>query len=118
MSSNPKPRHLSDVVRPGEDFAKKVKITAVLDREVLVTGFEKTSGSPEFNLVDPDTGEIVIRDYWNVTVVDADGVLTFSTGAVPVDKVLTALQSKLDRGEAELPVLATFRKEGRTYIVE
>lgn len=118
MTDKSKPRRLSDTVKPGKDFAAKVKIAAILDREVLITGIEKVSGSPEFSLVDPDTGEIVSRDYWNVTVASKDGIFTFSTGAVPIDKVLAALQVKLDSGEAELPLLATFRKEGRTYVVE
>ena len=69
-------------------------------------------------MVDPETGEIVSRDYWNVEVVFDRKYFTFSTGAVPINKVLTALQVKLDSKEAELPLLATFRKEGRTYIVE
>lgn len=118
MTDKSKLRRLSDAVVPGEDFAAKVKITEVLDREVLITAIEKVSGSPEFSLVDPETGEIISRDYWNVEVLIDTRLYTFSTGAVPVNKVLMALQAKLETGEAELPLLATFRKEGRTYVVE
>lgn len=118
MTDKSKPRRLSDTVIPGLDFAAKVKIAEILDREVLITAIEKVSGSPEFSLVDPESGEIVSRDYWNVEVDLNAEHYTFSTGAVPVNKVLTALQAKLDSKEAELPVLATFRKEGRTYVVE
>lgn len=118
MSEKLKNRRLSDMVVAGKDYADKKKLGDVLDREVLILAVEKVSGSPEFALVDPDTGEIVTRDYWNVTVEDKDSVITFSTGAVPVDKVFTALQRKLDSGEVELPLLATFRKQGRTYVVE
>lgn len=118
MTDKSRIRRLSDTVVPGEDFAAKIKIAEILDREVAITAIEKVSGSPEFALVDPDTGEIVSRDYWNVEVVIGELIYTFSTGAVPVDKVLTALQGKIDSKKAELPLLATFRKEGRTYVVE
>lgn len=118
MTDKSKPRRLSDTLKPGQDYAAKVKIGEILDREVLITGMEKVSGSPEFSLVDPDTGEIVSRDYWNVEVGIDTSTFTFSTGAGPIDKVLTALQRKIDTGEASLPLLATFRKEGRTYVVE
>ena len=118
MTDKSKPPRLSDTVVPGEDYAAKVKITAILDQEVVILNIEKVSGSPEFALVDPDTGEIISRDYWNVEI-DLDAKLyTFSSGALPVNKVLTALQEKIEEGLAELPLLATFRKSGRTYIVE
>lgn len=117
MTDKSKPRRISDVVIPGKDFAKKVKIAEILDKDVLVTAMEKVSGSPEFSLVDPDTGEIVSRDYWNVEVELDDLRYTFSTGAVPVDKKLTALEGKIANGEAELPLLAMFSKEGRTYVI-
>ena len=118
MTEKSKPRRLSETVIPGKDYAEKVKIAEILDREVVILNIEKVGGSPEFALVDPDTGEIVSRDYWNVEV-EVDGLTyTFSTGAVPIDKKLAALQIKLDSGLAELPLLATFRKQGRTYIVE
>jgi len=118
MTDKSKPRRLSETVIPGQDYAEKVKIKDILDQEVVILNIEKTEGSPEFALVDPGTGEIVNRDYWNVEVELDNKIVTFSTGAIPVNKVLTALQSKLDTGEAELPLLATFRKSGRTYIVE
>ena len=118
MTEKSKPRRLSDTVVPGEDYPAKVGIDDILDREVIILSIEKTKGSKEFALVDPDTGELIIRDYWNVEI-DLDALLyTFSTGAVPVNKVLTCLQEKLDSKEAKLPLLATFRKQGRTYIVE
>ena len=118
MTEKRKPRRLSETVIPGKDYADKKKIGDILDKEVDILEIEKVKGSAEFALVDPDTGEIVTRDYWNVTVVNEGDFITFSTGAIPVNKVLTALQEKLDSGEAELPLLATFRKSGRTYIVE
>lgn len=117
MTDKPRPRRLSDTVVPGQDYAAKVKIDTLLGSEVLITGMEKVRGSPEFSFVDEETGEVISRDYWNVEVVVDGKLFTFSTGAVPVNKVLTALQHKLDTGEAELPLLATFRKEGRTYVV-
>ena len=117
MSDKPKPRRLSETVVPGKDFASKVKIDRVLGQEVVILNIEKVSGSPEFALVDAETGEIVSRDYWNITVDLEDTIFTFSTGAIPIDKVLSALQEKISNGEADLPLLATFRKEGRTYVV-
>ena len=118
MTDKSKPRRLSETVIPGKDYADKKKISDILDQEVLILDIGKVAGSAEFALVDPDTGEIVTRDYWNVEVGVDDMTFTFSTGAVPIDKVLTALLYKLEAGEAELPLLATFRKQGRTYIVE
>lgn len=118
MTDKPKPRRLSEAVIPGQDYAAKVKMQDILGQDVLITGIEKVPGSPEFSFVDEDTGEVVSRDYWNVDIEVDSKVLTFSTGAVPVNKVLTALQEKLANGEAELPLIARFRKEGRTYVVE
>lgn len=118
MTEKSKPRRLSDTVVPGEDYAAKVKIGDVLGHEVLITAIEKVPGSPEFSVVDEETGEVVGRDYWNIEVELDDRTYTFSCGAVPVDKVLSALRQLLDAGQAELPLLATFRKEGRTYVVE
>ena len=118
MTDKSKPRRLSETVIPGVDYADKKKLADILDREVLILGIEKTAGSAEFALVDPDTGEIVTRDYWNIEVESEGFIVTFSTGAVPINKVLTALQEKIEEGLAELPLLATFRKQGRTYIVE
>ena len=118
MTDKSKPRRLSETVVPGKDYPDKKSISDILDQEVVILNIEKTPGSAEFALVDPDTGEIIIRDYWNVEV-EVDGlVFTFSTGAIPINKVLTALQKKIEEGLAELPLLATFRKSGRTYIVE
>ena len=118
MTGKKKPRRLSETVIPGKDYADKKKLADILDREVVILSIEKVEGSPEFALVDQETGEIVTRDYWNVEVEDEGMIVTFSTGAVPIDKVLTALQGKIEEGLAELPLLATFRKQGRTYIVE
>lgn len=118
MADKPKTPRLSDVVEPGRDFTAKVEIKHVLNQEVAILGIEKAEGAPEFQKIDPETGEVINRDYWNVEVELGGKLLTFSCGAIPVNKSLTALQRKLDSGEAELPVLATFRKEGRTYVVE
>lgn len=118
MTEKRKPRRLSETVIPGKDYADKREIKDILDKEVLVLSIEKAEGAPEFAKVNPDTGEIVNRDYWNIEVGVDDLIFTFSVGAIPVDKVLTVLQGKLDNGEAELPLLATFRKSGRTYIIE
>lgn len=117
MTDKSKPRRLSDIIVPGEDFAAKVKITEILNREVVILSIEKVSGSPEFSIVDEETGEVISRDYWNVEIDLDDKLYTFSCGAIPVNKSLTALQEKIDDGLAELPVLATFSKEGRTYVV-
>jgi len=118
MTDKTKPRRLSDIVKPGEDFEAKIEIKQILGQEILVTGFEKAEGAPEYQKVDPETGEISSRDYWNISV-ELDGrMYTFSCGAIPVDKLLSVLKDKLANGEAELPLLATFRKEGRTYVVE
>ena len=118
MTDKSKPRRLSDVVIPGKDYADKKEIKDILDKEVLILSIAKAEGAPEFAKVDPDTGEIINRDYWNVEIEVNDLVYTFSTGAVPIDKKLTALLDKIENGLAELPLLATFRKQGRTYIVE
>lgn len=118
MTDQKKPRRLSDTVIPGKDYEAKVSVDDILGQDVLITGVSKAEGDPQYAKVDPETGELISRDYWNVKALLDDKALTFSVGAIPVNKVLSALQSKLDSGEAELPVLATFRKEGRTYIVE
>jgi hypothetical protein len=118
MTDKSKPRRLSETVVPGQDYAAKIKIKDILGQDVLVTGIEKVPGSPEFSFVDEETGEVVSREYWNIEVRADDKSFTFSTGAVPINKVLSALQEKIANGEAELPLLATFRKEGRTYVVE
>lgn len=108
---------LSDVVRPGLDYPAKVKIAEVLDHEVLITGFDRAISTEVAPTVDPETGEVVYREYYNVTVDDQGVMKTFSTGAIPVMKVLDALAKRIEAGEVELPILATFRKEGRTYVV-
>jgi hypothetical protein len=126
MTEKSKPRRLSETVIPGQDYAAKIKIKDILGQDVVITSFEKVMGSPEFSIVDEETGEVISRDYWREVIsrdywnveVEADGkTFTFSTGAVPINKVLTALQAKIDNGEADLPLLATFSKEGRTYVV-
>jgi len=117
MTDKSKPRRLSETVMPGRDYEAKVKVGDVLDRDILLLNFEIAEGSQEFAKIDPDTGEIVSRDYWNIAVADGDKLLTFSTGAIPIDKVLRALQVKIEAGEAELPLVAIFRKEGRTYTI-
>lgn len=117
MTDKSKPRRLSETVIPGVDYAEKVGIKDVLDREVVILSITKVPGSPEFAIVDEATGEVILRDYWNVEIEDDGKLFTFSTGAVPINKKFDALQLKLDSGEAELPLLATFSKSGRTYIV-
>jgi hypothetical protein len=117
MSDKSKPRRLSEAVVPGRDYEAKVKISDILDRDVLLLSFEIAEGSQEFAKVDPDTGEVVSRDYWNIAVDDGGSLKTFSTGAIPIDKVLKALRAKIEVGEAELPLLAMFRKEGRTFTI-
>lgn len=118
MADKKKPRRLSETVVPGKDFADKRKIDDVLGREVLILNIEKVPGSKKFAKVDADTGELIIRDYWNVIIQDGDDKVTFSTGAVPIDKVFEALAGKLSTGEAEYPLLATFSESGETYVVE
>ena len=118
MTKEHKPRRLSETVIPGKDYADKREIKDILNKEVLILSVSKAEGAPEYQKVDPETGEVINRDYWNIEVGVDDLVFTFSVGAIPVDKVLTVLQEKLNSGEAELPLLATFRKSGRTYIVE
>lgn len=118
MTDKSKPRRLSDIVKPGEDFEAKIEIKQILGQDVLITGLEKAEGDPQYQKVDPETGEISSRDYWNISI-ELDGKLyTFSCGAIPVNKIFTVLQEKIASGEVELPLLATFRKEGRTYVVE
>lgn len=118
MTDKAKPRRLSETVIPGKDFADKRKIDDVLDREVLILNIEVVPGSKKFAKTDPVTGEMTIRDYWNVIAQDGEDKITFCTGAVPVDKVFRALAHKLNTGEAELPLLATFSESGETYIVQ
>lgn len=117
MNENQKPRRLSETVVPGRDYEAKVKISDTLDHDVLLLNFGIAEGSAEFAKVDPDTGEIVSRDYWNIVVDDDGKLLTFSTGAIPIDKVLRALQSKIESGEVALPLVAVFKKEGRTFTI-
>ena len=114
----PGAKRLSDVVIPGRDFAAKVPIAEVLDHEVLMLRFSMAESTELPPVLDPETGELKPQIYYNVDV-DDDGVLkTFSSGAKPIRKKLDALQRKLEAGEAELPLLCTFRKEGRTYVVD
>jgi hypothetical protein len=117
MTDKKKPQRITDVVQPGVDFAAKIKITEILGQEVLITNIDKVEGSPEFNQVDPETGEVVSRDYWNVEIILNDLEYTFSTGAVPIDKVLAAAKEKIEKGMADYPLIATFNKSGRTYTV-
>ena len=118
MTDKSKPHRLSETVIPGKDYAAKIEVKDILNKDVLILGMSKAEGAPEYAKVDPETGELINRDYWNVEIEVDDRVFTFSIGAIPVDKVLSALQAKLDSGEADLPLLATFCKEGRTYIVK
>jgi hypothetical protein len=97
-------RKLTDVMVAGVDYPAKVKIEEVLDHEVLLISFDIAK--------DPQSG----RTYWNLTVDDSGVKKVFSTGAVPLDKVLTGLLLKLEKGDAELPLLCTIEKEGNTYV--
>lgn len=117
MTEKSKLRRIGDIVVPGEDFEAKIEIKDILNQEVTITAISKAEGAPEFQKVDPDTGEVINRDYWNVSIEFDKKLYTFSCGAIPVNKSLSALQEKIDDGLAELPVLATFSKEGRTYVV-
>jgi hypothetical protein len=117
MTDQKERRSISDIVVPGIDFAEKVKIDHVIGKQVDIVEIEKVTGSPEFSVVDEETGEVITRDYWNVECLLDGKRYTFSTGAMPIDKVLSSLQTKLDNGEADLPLFATFRKEGRTYTI-
>lgn len=109
---------LSDVVVAGRDYPAKVKIEEVLDHEVFLLGFNTAVSLEHPPVVDAETGELTPRTYYNIRVDDSDVLKTFSTGAIPISKVLDALQVKIEAGEAELPLLCTFRKEGRTYVIE
>lgn len=113
-----KPKRLSDVVVAGVDYPAKVKITEVLDHEVLLLGFDVAISVDIAPDIDPETGEITPREYYNIRVDDNDVLKTFSTGAIPIVKVLRSLEQKVAQGEAELPLLCSFRKEGRTYVIE
>lgn len=115
MSSN---RRLSDVVIPGRDYEAKVKIAEVLDHDVLLLSFESAVSTETEPVVDPETGELIYRTYYNVNVDDGGILKTFSTGAIPIAKVLAVLQKKVSNGEVELPLVCCFRKEGRTYVIE
>ena len=114
----PGAKRLSDVVIPGRDYAAKIPIAEVLDHEVLLLKFseaESTTLPPKLNA---ETGELEPQRYFNIDVDDGGVIKTFSTGATPIQKVLDALQDKLNTGEAELPLMCTFRKEGQTYVIE
>jgi len=112
MAEGRKAQKLSDVVIAGRDYAAKVKIVEVLDHEVLMTNFCNVVIMKDVVTAEGEKIEAEDANYWNVDV-DDNGVLkTFSTGAVPIVKVLERLDKDM------LPLLCTFRKQGRTYIVE
>ena len=111
-----KSRRLMDVVVAGVDFPAKVKIEEVLGQDVLVTDFSFAESLDQVE-VDAETGEVKRREYANINVDTGDALKTFSTGAMPVLKVLKALERKIEDGEVELPLLAAFHKEGRTYVI-
>lgn len=112
MTEQRKPRRLSDVKKAGRDYPAKVKITEVLDHEVLITDFDHVVILDNVELPDGSKAEVERANYYNVTVHDKDVIKTFSTGAQPIVKILAILARE------DLPLLATFRKEGQTYIVE
>ena len=113
-----KGNRLSDIIVAGVDYPAKVKIAEVLDHDVLLLKFSTAESTEQPKRVDVETGELVPQEYYNIDVDDAGVLKTFSTGAQPIAKVLSALQRKIDTGEAELPLLCTFRQEGRTYVVD
>ena len=118
MTNKSKPRRLSETVIPGQDYEDKVKLDDVLDRDVLILSFDLAEGDKQYAKVNVETGEVEVRDYLNIQI-DDDGLLkTFCTGAIPIIKVLAALRVKINSGEAELPVIACFKKEGKTYTVQ
>ena len=113
-----KAKSLSEVIVAGVDYPAKVKIAEVLDHEVLLLSFSTAESTEQPKKVDPETGELIPQEYYNIDVDDSGILKTFSSGALPIAKVLSALQRKIDTGEAKLPLLCTFRQEGRTYVVD
>jgi hypothetical protein len=109
---SPGAKRLSDVVVAGRDYEAKVKITEVLDHEVLMTGFDHVIIQKEVTLPDGTKADIEDANYYNVKVDDGGVLKTFSTGAQPIVKVLEVLDKE------DLPLLCTFHKEGQTYVVE
>jgi hypothetical protein len=105
-------RKLSDVVVAGRDYEAKVKITELLDHDVMMTGFDHVIIMKEVTLADGSKEEIEDANYYNVKVDDGGVKKTFSTGAQPIVKVLEVLDKE------DLPLICTFRKQGQTYIVE
>ena len=114
----PKGNRLSEVVVAGVDYPAKVKMAEVFDHDVLLLRFSVAESTEQPKKVDPETGELIPQEYYNIDVDDGGVLKTFSTGAQPIAKVLGALQRKIDTGEAELPLVCTFRQEGRTYVIE
>lgn len=106
------PKRLSDLVKAGRDYEAKVKIADVLGHEVILTSFDHVQVYEEKPDEHGELRPVLTQDYWNVAVED-DGVKkTFSTGAVPIVKVLKVLD------QTDLPLLCTFSAEGRTYLIE
>jgi len=112
MAEQRKIKRLSDVLLAGRDYEAKVKITEVLDHEVLLTDFLNVVITKDVVTAEGEKVEVEDANYWNVAIDDAGVLKTFSTGAVPIVKVLQVLNKE------QLPLLCTFRKQGRTYIVE
>uniref|UniRef100_A0A6H1ZV65 Uncharacterized protein n=1 Tax=viral metagenome TaxID=1070528 RepID=A0A6H1ZV65_9ZZZZ len=105
-------RKLGDVVIAGRDYPAKVKILEVLDHEVVITDFDHVVIQDEKPNTDGELVKVVTADYYNVIVDDNDVLRTFSTGAQPIVKILDVLDKD------DLPLLATFHKEGQTYVVK
>lgn len=112
MAGEQKPRRLSEVAVAGRDYPAKVKIEEVLDHEVLLTDFDHVVIHDDVELEDGSKARVERANYYNVVVEDGEVIKTFSTGAQPITKILVILD------KADLPLLATFRKQGQTYIVE
>lgn len=105
-------RKLSEVAVAGRDYPAKVKILEVLEHEVFLVSFEHVVIHDEVVTEFGEKVKVERANYFNVDVEDGEIKKTFSTGAVPICKILAILDKK------DLPLLCTFRKEGQTYIVE
>ena len=112
MTEERRIRKLSDVAVAGRDYPAKVKITELLDHEVLITDFDQVIITENVELPDGEKVEVEKANYYNLTVEDGEVIKTFSTGAQPIVKILAILD------KADLPLLATFSKSGQTYIVQ
>lgn len=112
MAETRKIRKLSDVAVAGRDYPAKIKITELLDHEVLIVDFDHVVIQDVVVTEDGEKLQVEKANYYNLTVEDGEVKKTFSTGAQPIVKILVILD------KADLPLLATFSKSGQTYIVQ